>query len=131
MACPFKCKASNLFHFIFVLLFSGTLVSCVSTGPEIFGANFFDGDIKTGMTMDEVQAYLGPPNRSDKVSESKKGKQVWTYLFQAPTSEGKFIFKELTLVFHDDTVAMTNYRERFLLKPEREVRLSNRVIEIR
>lgn len=131
MAWSFKRKASKLPNVIFALVFPSILISCASIEPEIFGTNFSDGDIKRGMTIKEVQAFLGPPNRSDEVSQLNERKRVWTYLFQAPTSEGKFVFKELTLVFHGDTVAMTNYRERFLLKPERDVRLSNRVIEIR
>jgi hypothetical protein len=118
----------NLCVYIFFPIF---VSSCTSTGPETFGVNFFDGEIKKGMTLEEVQAYLGTPNRTDSVSKGNEGMRAWTFLFQAPTSEGKYIFKELTVVFRRDVVELTNYRERFLLKPERDVRMSNRVIEIR
>lgn len=113
------------------LLFSVFISSCASTDPETFGVNFFDGEIKRGMTVEEVRAYLGPPDREDSVSKANEKMKAWTFLFQAPTSEGKYIFKELTVVFRKDVVELTNYRERFLLKPERDVRLSNRIIEIR
>lgn len=117
-------------RFIFLFSVFNLFLSCASKHSS-FGRNFDSDTIRNGMLEDAVIDLLGPPSKYSRDSkiENQKG-QIAVYHFQAPTRDGKFLFKELTVVYINKKVNEHNYRERILLKPAKGARVSNRILDV-
>jgi hypothetical protein len=122
-------KKFNAFS-CFALIF---LSACTAKGPATFGTDLDPSSVNPGMTRSEVQSRLGSPTRSESIGSSSDGtaREVSVYAYQAPTNDGRFIFKELTVVYSGDVVNSKSFRERILLKAEKEVRVSNNTVELK
>lgn len=116
---------------IFICILALTLLGCVSPGPQTFGKDFQNNQFSNGTEISKIEEAYGPPQRKETV-KSPSGQQeiVYYYFYQGPIPGGKFISKELILVFLDSKVVRHNYNEKIILKLEKDSKFSNNIIQL-
>jgi len=93
--------------------------------------NFNSSTISKGMSEEEVLKVLGNPTKSNRQSKiDEQEAKVSVYRYQSPTEDGKFLFKELTIIYIRDLVSDLNFRERISIEPVKGARVSNKILDI-
>jgi hypothetical protein len=116
--------------YLILLLPCVFIFSCASKHSS-FGRDFDASTLSKGMTQQEVLNKLGEPSKYSRQSRvENQDAQVAMYHFQSPTNNGKYLFKELTVVYVNNRVKDLNFRERILLKPMKGARVSNRILDV-
>ena len=83
------------------------------------------------MSEEEVLKVLGNPTKSNRQSKiDEQEAKVSVYRYQSPTEDGKFLFKELTIIYIRDLVSDLNFRERISIEPVKGARVSNKILDI-
>ena len=108
-----------------------TLLGCMPPSPETYGKDFQNNQIDSGFGLAKIEEIYGTPQRRETV-KSPSGQQelVYYYFYQGPIPGGKFISKELILVFVDAKVVRHNYNEKIILKLEKDSKFSNNIIQL-
>jgi len=93
--------------------------------------NFNSSTISKGMSEEEVLKVLGNPTKSNRQSKiDEQEAKVSVYRYQSPTEDGKFLYKELTIIYIRDLVSDLNFRERISIEPVKGARVSNKILDI-
>ena len=93
--------------------------------------NFDSTTISRGMSEGEVLNLLGEPSKSSRQSKIEdQDATVSVYKYQSPTEDGKYLFKELTIIYVENLVKDLNFRERISIEPVKGARVSNKILDI-
>ena len=83
------------------------------------------------MSEEDVLEVLGNPTKSNRQSKIEEQEaKVTVYRYQSPTEDGKYLFKELTIIYINDIVNDLNCRERITIEPIKGARVSNKILDI-
>ncbi len=116
------------------LLFFLILTGCAGSAPQPNYGRDLDSDVvREGMFRQQVESVLGVPAATEVLPASPvtPSRTVAIYRYQAPISQGRFVFKELTLVYERDVVLSKSFRERIQIASERQTRLTNDKVELK
>jgi hypothetical protein len=92
--------------------------------------NFFSTTLQAGMTEDDVLNIYGKPYKIYADSKFQTDHYVtYIYFYQGPLSEGRFLSKELVIVFKNLLVVNYHINERVILRYEYDSRPSNHFIQ--
>jgi len=122
----------NSFFKQFVLIIASffSIYGCASQRND-WDNNFNSSTISKGMSEEEVLKVLGNPTKSNRQSKiDEQEAKVSVYRYQSPTEDGKFLFKELTIIYIRDLVSDLNFRERISIEPVKGARVSNKILDI-
>jgi hypothetical protein len=117
---------------VMALILSWLLFGCAAPyEPQIIGVDFMGDKISNGMSLDKVEEIYGKPYRHE-MSASITGEKnlVQHYIYQGPIGNGKFIRKEIIVVFSNNVVIKHHYSEKTLLRLEKDSKASNDVIQL-
>ena len=93
--------------------------------------NFDSTTISRRMSEGEVLNLLGEPSKSSRQSKIEdQDATVSVYKYQSPTEDGKYLFKELTIIYVENLVKDLNFRERISIEPVKGARVSNKILDI-
>lgn len=115
-----------------ILISSWILLACAAPyQPQIIGVDFMGDKISNGMSLEKVEEIYGKPYRQE-LSASTTGEKnlVQHYIYQGPIGNGKFIHKELIVVFSNNLVIKHHYSDKTLLRLEKDSKASNDVIQL-
>ena len=130
--CFKKVHLMNSFFIQFSLLISSFLFihGCASQ-KNYWDKNFNSTTISKGMSEEDVLEVLGNPTKSNRQSKIEEQEaKVTVYRYQSPTEDGKYLFKELTIIYINDIVNDLNFRERITIEPIKGARVSNKILDI-
>ena len=122
----------NSFFKQFALIIASffSIYGCASQRND-WDNNFNSSTISKGMSEEEVLKVLGNPTKSNRQSKiDEQEAKVSVYRYQSPTEDGKFLFKELTIIYIRDLVSDLNFRERISIEPVKGARVSNKILDI-
>lgn len=107
------------------VLVSSLVCACAASQGSIYGVDFQGDVLSNGQSVAVVEAKYGKPQRVE-VGKSTGDADTtrYFYLYRGPLSGGRFIAKELDVVFSADLVAAHHYSERLTLKPVTESKSS-------
>jgi len=112
------------------LLFFLLIYGCASPKND-WDKNFNSTTISKGMSEEEVLKLLGEPSKSSRQSKiEEQDATVSVYKYQSPTEDGKYLFKELTIIYVENLVKDLNFRERISIEPVKGARVSNKILDI-
>jgi hypothetical protein len=112
------------------LLFFLFIYGCASQKND-WDKNFNSTTISKGMSEEEVLKLLGEPSKSSRQSKiEEQDATVSVYKYQSPTEDGKYLFKELTIIYVENLVKDLNFRERISIEPVKGARVSNKILDI-
>jgi hypothetical protein len=112
------------------LLFFLLIYGCASQKND-WDKNFNSTTISKGMSENEVLRLLGKPSKSSRQSKiEEQDATVSVYKYQSPTEDGKYLFKELTIIYVENLVKDLNFRERISIEPVKGARVSNKILDI-
>ena len=112
------------------LLFFLLMYGCASQKND-WDKNFNSTTISKGMSEEEVLKLLGEPSKSSRQSKiEEQDATVSVYKYQSPTEDGKYLFKELTIIYVENLVKDLNFRERISIEPVKGARVSNKILDI-
>ena len=130
--CFKKVHLMNSFFIQFSLLISSFFFihGCASQKND-WDKNFNSTTISKGMSEEDVLEVLGNPTKSNRQSKIEEQEaKVTVYRYQSPTEDGKYLFKELTIIYINDIVNDLNFRERITIEPIKGARVSNKILDI-
>jgi len=122
----------NSFFKQFALIIASffSIYGCASQRND-WDNNFNSSTISKGMSEEEVLKVLGNPTKSNRQSKiDEQEAKVSVYRYQSPTEDGKFLYKELTIIYIRDLVSDLNFRERISIEPVKGARVSNKILDI-
>ena len=113
-----------------LFLLAALLAGCENL-PKQFGKDFQNSKIENGTSVASVEQKYGTPQRVETSRASTSTPElIYYYLYQGPIDNGKFLYKELIVVFVDGKSIKQNYLEKIILKPEKESKFSNHGIQL-
>jgi len=130
--CFKKVHLMNSFFIQFSLLISSFFfIHGCSSQKNYWDKNFNSTTISKGMSEEDVLEVLGNPTKSNRQSKIEEQEaKVTVYRYQSPTEDGKYLFKELTIIYINDIVNDLNFRERITIEPIKGARVSNKILDI-
>jgi hypothetical protein len=113
------------------LVVSSFLIHGCASQKNGWDKNFNSTTISKGMSEGEVLSLLGEPSKSSRQSKIEEQEAtVSVYKYQSPTEDGKYLFKELTIIYFENIVKDLNFRERISIEPVKGARVSNKILDI-
>ena len=113
------------------ILVSFFLIHGCASQKNDWDKNFNSTTISKGMSEKEVLSLLGKPSKSSRQSKiEEQDATVSVYKYQSPTEDGKYLFKELTIIYVENLVKDLNFRERISIEPVKGARVSNKILDI-
>jgi hypothetical protein len=114
-----------------MILVSFFLIHGCASQKNDWDKNFNSTTISKGMSEKEVLSLLGKPSKSSRQSKiEEQDATVSVYKYQSPTEDGKYLFKELTIIYVENLVKDLNFRERISIEPVKGARVSNKILDI-
>lgn len=114
-----------------ISLLSFLLIYGCASQKNDWDKNFNSTTISKGMSEVEVLKLLGEPTKSSRQSKiEEQDATVSVYKYQSPTEDGKYLFKELTIIYVENLVKDLNFRERISIEPVKGARVSNKILDI-
>jgi hypothetical protein len=114
-----------------ISLLSFLLIYGCASQKNDWDKNFSSTTISKGMSEVEVLKLLGEPSKSSRQSKiEEQDATVSVYKYQSPTEDGKYLFKELTIIYVENLVKDLNFRERISIEPVKGARVSNKILDI-
>ena len=118
---------------IVIFLVSIVLFGCAPppSPPPTIGIDFYGDRTSNGMSLEKVEELYGSPYRQEWSPTTTNEKHlVHYYVYQGPIGNGKYIYKELVVVFSNNLVIKHHYSEKILLRLEKDSKASNDVIQL-
>lgn len=117
-------------HFTISIVSFFLIYGCASQKND-WDKNFNSTTISKGMNEEDVLNLLGEPSKSSRQSKiEEQDAIVSVYKYQSPTEDGKYLFKELTIIYVENLVKDLNFRERISIEPVKGARVSNKILDI-
>lgn len=114
-------------------LVSIVLLGCAPppSPPPTIGVDFYGDRVVNGMNIQRVEELYGKPYRQEWSPTTTHEKHlVHYYIYQGPIGDGKYVYKELVVVFSNNLVIKHHYSEKTLLRLEKDSKASNDVIQL-
>jgi len=130
MLCIIQLMNSFFIQFALFIASFFFISGCASQKND-WDNNFNSSTISRGMSEVDVLKVLGNPTKSNRQSEIEgKEAKISVYRYQSPTEDGKYHFKELTIIYIEELVSDLNFRERISIEPVKGARVSNKILDI-
>lgn len=118
-------------HFSICSIVISLCIAGCHTPEPFFTANFDHERVAEGMRSGEVVSLIGKPQFQEVVSSGvDQNLMAYRYVARLDAGGGKVRIKDMTVVFKNDIVIQKNLTQKLIMKPEKDSRPSNNVIQL-